>query len=272
MECGAEGCLDARGQLAVAPDGDVYLTVLRRRVALEGDAAPDDATERSRPHAFVAGPARAGRTRALDSARCRRASAPGVDLALSPRSRRGRGGFPRRARGITASRGARSDVFVASWSASGTRRWLDALGGAEEDTAPAVTVGRGGEVYLAGGRNGATECDGEAWTGDGVDAYIARFDRAGAPQGHVTFASDTAAAVRGLRVDEHGALIVAGAGGAMRFAGAAHSSRGDSDGFLVRAPSAACSASRRSRAPRRSPPTRSRRCRLRGPRGAARRG
>lgn len=238
-----EGCLDSRGRaLAVAPDGDVYLTgTLCRRVALEGDAAPEGAAERSRPHAFVARLAQGGRVRWLRALPSSERSA-GVDLALSPDGRVVVAGVFEGALDLGESprREARmTDVFVASWSASGTRRWLHALGGAEEDTAPAVAVGRGGEVYLAGGRNGATECDGEAWTGDGGDAYIARFDRAGAAQGHVTFASDTAAAVRGLRVEDDGALIVAGAGGAMRFGGAAHTSRGDSDGFLVRAPAAA---------------------------------
>lgn len=238
-----EGCLDARGRaLAVAPDGDVYLTgTLCRRVALEGDAAPEDATERTRPYAFVARLAQGGRVRWIRPLPSSERSA-GVDLALSPDGRVVVAGVFEGALDLGASqhREARaSDVFVASWSASGTRRWLHTLGSAEDDATPAVSVARSGEVYLAGGRSGATECDGEAWTGDGGDAYIARFDRAGAPQGHVTFASDTAAAVRGLRVDEHGALIVAGAGGAMRFGGAAHSSRGDSDGFLVRAPAAA---------------------------------
>lgn len=229
------GCLDARGNaLALGPDGDVYVAGLAcRRVTFEGEPAPDR-DERATPHAFVARLSDAGAVRWLQSLEASERS-EAIDLALSPDGRVVVAGlFDGSITLDGASRASRmSDVFVASWSADGSRRWVRTLGGVDDEERPSVSVGLRGEVFVGGGRHGALECEGDALPGDGADGFIARFDRDGAQRGFVSLTSEGDDAVRDLVIDGDDALI-AGVGGALPLGGATHAAQGRGDGFVAR--------------------------------------
>lgn len=223
--------------LALSPDGDVFIAgTTGRDLPSDGGATGEDPPA----HAFVARLAPGGAFRWLRAvASSGPSSAEG--LALAPDGRvvvagRFAGTLPAPDGAAVTARA--SDVFVASWSGRGTPRWTRTFGSEGIDAAYAVATDEAGDVLVAGRVAGEVRRGDEVWPADGVDGFVARFDRNGAPWGRRMFASPAADAVSDLRAVP-GGFALAGTGGALALAAPRAARDESADGFVFRAPSGA---------------------------------
>ncbi|MCK5799808.1 MAG: hypothetical protein KAI47_21610, partial [Deltaproteobacteria bacterium] len=70
--------------------------------------------------------------------------------------------------------GAR-DLFIASYTSSGTPRWTQGFGDVTEDEAKAIAIGPAGEIVVTGKFSGTIDLgDGPLKSGGGTDMFLLR--------------------------------------------------------------------------------------------------
>ncbi len=97
-----------------------------------------------------------------------------------------------------------TDVFLRKYDASGNVVWTRQFGTAGSDLANAIAVNASG-VYVAG-EGGAFP--GQPFSGGLRDAFVAKFDLAGAPQWTRVFGDDSEDAAYGVTVNSTGVIVV----------------------------------------------------------------
>jgi hypothetical protein len=100
-----------------------------------------------------------------------------------------------------------TDAFVASYSTTGATQWIAQLGTGAADEANGIALDGAGGVYVVGSTSGAL--DGNTNAG-GVDAFVAKYDAAGALQWARQLGSDGDDYGTAVAVDHSGNVYVAG--------------------------------------------------------------
>ena len=98
--------------------------------------------------------------------------------------------------------------YVRKYDPSGVELWTRQFGSGGGDTAQAVEVDRGGDIYVAGTTRGTLP--GQARLGGFVDAFVAKYDAAGTLLWMTQFGSAGFDMSSGATVDVDGSLYVAG--------------------------------------------------------------
>ena len=109
-----------------------------------------------------------------------------------------------------------SDTFLAKFSPKGDVIWAKSFGNAVDSPgSEAVAVDAAGNVYIAGGFSGKADYgSGMLMASGNVDAFVAKFDAAGAPQWSKRFGTSSGTASNSattLAVDKGGDVVVGGA-------------------------------------------------------------
>ena len=95
------------------------------------------------------------------------------------------------------------DAYVRKYDAAGAMQWTRQFGSAGEDYAPSVAVAADGSVYVAGGTNGALSVV-------PFDAYVRKYDPAGALQWTRQFGTVDSDYAESVAVAADGSVYVAG--------------------------------------------------------------
>ena len=105
-----------------------------------------------------------------------------------------------------------TDVFVASYSSTGTYRWSRTFGGSQSDDGNALAVAPGGDVVVGGIFHGTVPFGGTSLTSTGVvDGFVALLDGAtGTPRFARNLGASSSGGVDGLAFDPAGNVIAGG--------------------------------------------------------------
>lgn len=114
--------------------------------------------------------------------------------------------------GRTLDSAGLSDIFVASYSASGAYRWAERLGGSATDEGSSIAAGSGGDVCASGYFSGAADLgNGVVESGaGGFDAFVTCFSTDGVYHWHKKIGGAVADIGRGVAVDTGGHVYVTG--------------------------------------------------------------
>lgn len=107
--------------------------------------------------------------------------------------------------GQTSSGGR--DPFVRKYDASGSALWMRQFGSVTHDSASAVTVDAGGNVYVAGTTYGVLPGQG---TAGNIDAFVVKFDGSGKVQKTRQFGTDNMDGAASACLDDRGNIYVVG--------------------------------------------------------------
>jgi hypothetical protein len=121
-----------------------------------------------------------------------------------------------------------SDAFVSKYDASGNEQWSRQFGTGGADKAYSLSVGRAGEVYVAGQTNGALPNQENA---GGRDAFVRKYDAAGVERWTLQFGSAADDAAQGIAAAPGDYVYVVGA---TQGSLPGQHSFGDNDGFVMR--------------------------------------
>jgi hypothetical protein len=108
----------------------------------------------------------------------------------------------------------KSDIFVASYDASGAPRWAKTFGSPEDDAAYGVAVDASGNVTVTGAFRGTVDFGGQPLTAAGfdgnIDIFVASFDSSGAHRWSKSFGGTTSDASNNIAVDGSGNVTITG--------------------------------------------------------------
>ena len=101
-----------------------------------------------------------------------------------------------------------TDVFVRQYDSTGTEIWTRQFGTSGDDGATGLAVDDAGNAYVAGGAQGALP--GQTWLGSLYDAFLRKYDAAGAEAWTRQFGTVGWDLATGVAVDDGGNAYVAG--------------------------------------------------------------
>jgi electron transfer flavoprotein alpha/beta subunit len=99
------------------------------------------------------------------------------------------------------------DAFLTKYDANGTKAWTRLFGSSSDDSAPALTTGVDGAIYVAGYTTGSF--DGQTSSG-GQDAFLTKYDANGTKAWTRLFGSSSGDEAFALTTGVDGAIYVAG--------------------------------------------------------------
>ncbi len=108
---------------------------------------------------------------------------------------------------LSGTSAGEADAYVRKYDASGTVQWTQQFGTAAGDGATAVAVDASGNVYVAGNTLGSL---GGANVGAAVDAFLRKYDSAGAVQWTRQLGTSVADYAWGVAVDGSGNVVIVG--------------------------------------------------------------
>ncbi|MBW2736741.1 MAG: SBBP repeat-containing protein, partial [Deltaproteobacteria bacterium] len=131
--------------------------------------------------------------------------------------------------------GLSSDVFVASYDASGAHRWSRGAGGVMADIGHGVTVDSGGNVTVTGGFWGTANFGGDPLIdADNGDIFVASYTTKGAHRWSKAFNSNWSNYGKAVAADDDGNVTLTGTFGlSLDFGGGTLVSKGNTDVFVA---------------------------------------
>ena len=136
--------------------------------------------------------------------------------------------------GVTLFPTGSSDLFLASFSPSGSHRWSKALGGASSDYGYALATDKAGNVYLTGYVYGPVNFGGGSLTTSSGDAFIASFTPSGGHRWSKVLGGTSSDYGYGVAADNTGNVYVTGYFyNTIQFGTKSHTSNGSYDAFIA---------------------------------------
>jgi hypothetical protein len=113
---------------------------------------------------------------------------------------------------LSNANGGVIDVMVAKFNTAGTRLWVKLLGGLASDYGRSVTVGKTGEIFVAGfiANSAGATFDGNTVFGGTYDSILAKFSSAGVKQWSYTYGTVLSDGFSGIAIDSLNNIYMAG--------------------------------------------------------------
>ena len=137
--------------------------------------------------------------------------------------------------GLTLSSKGQTDVYLASFTASGTHRWAKAFGGSAADSGQVVAVDGSANVFITGEFNQSADFGGGSFVSNGYkDIFVASFTASGKHRWSKAFGGSAADYSKGLNSDKLGNVFATGYFvSSVNYGGGTLTSKGTSDMFIV---------------------------------------